>query len=135
MPRNSLADMVTDWETLLKNVADAATELPNIESYKAPLEQLLPRAKDGIALSHARRGLKQQETKELRALMNQGKEAAEKLRSAIKAQFGRKSERLVQFGMRPSRGRKKSAKAKAEKKPKPAEPTSASPSEPTPEVS
>ena len=133
MPRNSLADMVTDWETLLKNVTDTATELPSLDAYKAPLEQLLEKAKDGIALSQARRGLKQQETKDLRLLMGQGKDAAVKLRAALKAHFGAKSERLVQFGMKPARKRKR-PEAK-NKKPKAVDPTSASPSEPTPQES
>jgi hypothetical protein len=133
MPRNSLADMVTDWETLLKNVTDTAAELPGLDAYKAPLEQLLAQAKDEIALSQARRGMKQQETKDLRLLMGQGKEAAAKLRSAVKAHFGAKSERLVQFGMKPARKRKRSD-SKTEK-PKTVDPASASPSEQTPQES
>jgi hypothetical protein len=133
MPRNSLADVVTDWEKLLKNVADTATELPSMEPYKGPLEQLLNQAKDGLALSQARRGLKQQETKDLQLLMGTGKNAAAKLRSAIKAHFGPTSERLIQYGMKPARKRKRSDSKN--KKPKTVDPTSASPSEPTPQES
>jgi hypothetical protein len=125
--------MVTDWETLLKNVTDTAAELPSLDAYKAPLEQLLTQAKGGIALSQARRGLKQQETKDLRLMMGQGKDAAAKLRSAIKAHFGAKSERLIQFGMKPARKRKRSDSKN--KKPKAVDPTSASPSELTPQES
>jgi hypothetical protein len=72
MPKASLADFVTDWETLLKNVSDAAAELPNMDVYKGTLEQLLAKAMDGIALSHARRGLQQQETKERPELVAHG---------------------------------------------------------------
>ena len=136
MPNASLADFVTDWEKLLKNVTDAAAELPDLAVYKEPFTQLLASAKDMLARSQASKGLKQQETKDLQILMGQGKDAAAKLRSALKAHFGPKSERLVQFGMRPFRPRKKSDKAKAKaknKKPEPEEtPASASPSEATP---
>lgn len=107
MPKTSLADFVTDWETLLKNVSDATAELPNMDVYKAALDQLLASAKDGIALSHARRGQKQQETKDLQELIGKGKDAASQLRSAIKAHFGPKSEMLLKFGIKPIRKRKK----------------------------
>jgi hypothetical protein len=130
MPKSSLADFISDWETLLKNVTDTATELPDMDVYKATLEQLAGQAKDGIALAHSRRGFKQQETRDLRSLMIQGKDAAAKLRSAIKAHFGPRSERLVQYGMTPIR--KPDSK---NQKPKPADPAPASPSETTPQAS
>ncbi len=110
MPKASLADFVTDWETLLKNVSDAATELPNLDVYKAPLDQLLTQAMSGLALSQAHRGLKQQGTKDLQSLIAQGKDAAAQLRAAVKAHFGPRSERLLQFGMTPIRPRKKKSK-------------------------
>jgi hypothetical protein len=133
MPKSSLADFVTDWETLLKNVSDAAAELPNLDVYKAALDPLLTSAKNGLALSHARRGQKQQETKDLRELIAQGKDAAANLRSAIKAHFGPKSEMLLKFGMKPIRKRKK-APAQADqtvKKPEPAHPPTPAPSSET----
>jgi hypothetical protein len=116
MPKASLADFVTDWETLLKNVSDAAAELPNMDVYKGALEPLLAKAMEGIALSHARRGVKQQETKDRQELMAQGKDAAAQLRAAVKAHFGPRSERLLQFGMTPIRKRKGSASKSKEPK-------------------
>jgi hypothetical protein len=127
MPKASHADFVTDWETLLKNVSDAAAELPNMDAYKGPLEQVLTQTMSTIAQSHATRGVKQQGTKDLRGLIVQGKDAAAQLRAAVKAHFGPRSERLLQFGMTPIRPRKK------KKEPAPATPpTSAPTSETTP---
>ncbi|HTG31789.1 MAG TPA: hypothetical protein VLB76_02570 [Thermoanaerobaculia bacterium] len=134
MPKSSLADFMSDWETLLKNVTDTATELPDMNVYKTALEQLAERARDGIALAHSRRGFKQQETLERRSVMVEGKDAAAKLRSAIKAHFGPRSERLIQYGMTPIRKRSRKADSK-NKKPKPGEPAPASPSETTPQES
>ena len=132
MPRSSFADFISDWEALLKNVTDTAAELPNMDVYKTALEQLAEHAKDGIALAHSRRGFKQQETRDLRSVMTEGKDAAAKLRSAIKAHFGPRSERLVQYGMTPIRKRIRKADSK-NKKPKPAEPASASQSDSPPQ--
>lgn len=130
MPKSSLADFVTDWETLLKNVSDAAAELPNLDVYKAALDQLLTSAKSGIALSHANRGLKQQQTKDLRELIGKGKDAASQLRSALKAHFGPKSEMLLKFGITPVRKRKK-APAQTVKEPGPAHPPAPAPTSET----
>ncbi len=129
MPKTSLADFVTDWEKLLKNVTDTAAELPNIDVYKTPLDQMLAEAKDGLALAAARVGVKQQETQDRQTLMKEGKEAASKLRLAIKAHFGPKSERLLQYGIKPIRKRKKVATATEE--PESETPTPAPHSEPT----
>jgi hypothetical protein len=134
MPKSSLADFVTDWEKLLKNVTDTSAELPNMDVYKNALDQLLGSAKDGLALAAARVGIKQQETQDRQTLMKQGKEAASKLRSAIKAHFGLKSERLLQYGIQPIRNRPKK-NASVKEKPTPETPASASPSEPTPHAS
>jgi hypothetical protein len=133
MPKSSLADFVTDWETLLKNVSDAAAELPNLDVYKAALEPLLASAKDGLALSQAHRGLKQQQTKDLRELIGNGKDAAANLRSAIKAHFGPKSEMLLRFGMKPIRKRKKAPAQSAQtaKEPEPAHPPAPAPTSET----
>jgi hypothetical protein len=129
MPKTSLADFVTDWETLLKNVTDTATELPDLTVYSSALNQLLGQAKDSLALAAARIGVKQQETQDRQALMKEGKDAASKLRSAVKAHFGSRSERLLQYGMFPIRKRVKVAE---KEKPKPETPAPASPSEVTP---
>ena len=134
MPKSSLADFISDWEALLKNVTETAAELPNMDVYKTALEQLAGQVKDGIALANSRRGFKQQETRDLRSLTIQGKDAAAKLRSAIKAHFGPRSERLVQYGMTPIRKRSRKADSK-NKKPKPADPAPAFPSETIPQES
>lgn len=132
MPKNSQADILTDWETLLKRVASNAADLPNSDLYSAPLAQLLDTAKSSLALSKAHRATKQEGTKDFKTLVREGKDAATKLRAAIKAHFGPRSERLVEFGIQPLRPRKKKPGTEEAKKPKTAEPPSASPSDSAP---
>lgn len=120
MPKGSLADFVTDWDRLVKNVATNAAELPDLAVYKAPLEQLLAKAQEGMARAKIHQGLKQEENKAVQTLIDAGKEAAVKLRAAIKAHLGPRSERLIDYGMKPLRPRSKtSKKAKKAKKPEP----------------
>ncbi|HEV2856111.1 MAG TPA: hypothetical protein VHC97_25205 [Thermoanaerobaculia bacterium] len=122
MPRNSHASVVTDFEELLTNVANA-TDLPDLSIYRAPLEKFLAEIKARGALRKVRIGVKQQETQELQELMAQGKEAASRLRSALKAHFGPKSERLLMFGIPPVR--KRSRPVEVEGAPKPEGPAPA----------
>lgn len=105
MPKNSIASVIATWENVLANVKVHTGEVPNLDVYTAPLEQLLASAKEMNARLDMRRGVKQEETKERRALMLQGKKQVAKVRAALKAHFGVDSERLLEFGARPIRPR------------------------------
>jgi hypothetical protein len=116
MPTNSHADVVTDLEDLLTNVRNA-TDLPDLTAYRAPAEQLLTEMKNRGALRKSRLGIKQQETKELKELTIQGREAASRLRSAIKAHLGPKNPRLLEFGSRPLGKRKRKGEVEGPQEP------------------
>jgi hypothetical protein len=118
------ADFVTDWEATLTNCRNRAAELPDLSAYIAPLETLLAEAKVLTARQKSLRGVKQQENLDLNEVLTKGREAAIRLRAALKAHYGPKSERLIEFGMRPLR--KRVRKPEAEAKPKPVEPAPAS---------
>ena len=100
MPNNSHADTVTEMEDLLTNVRNA-TDLPDLAVYRTPVEQFLTEMKNRGALRKSRLGVKQQETKELKEMRIQAREATSRLRAAIKAHLGPKNPRLLEFGMRP----------------------------------
>ena len=106
MPTNSHADTVTDLEDLVTNVR-RATDLPDFTVYLTPVEQFLSEMKSRGALQKVRVGAKQQETKELQELRSPAREAASRLRSAIKAHLGPKNPRLLEFGIRPLGRRKR----------------------------
>jgi|GEM_PF-1488885 len=127
MPKNSIANVIATWENVLVNVKAHAGEVPNLDVYTAPLEQLLASAKDFNARLDMRRGVKQEETKERRSLMLQGKKQVAKVRAALKAHFGIDSERLLEFGARPIRPRTKKNPATA---PTPATPPPQTPPAP-----
>src|SRR6478672_2374965 len=144
MPTTSMADFMTDWDNLLKRVTANSTELPDLTVYSAPLAQILEAAKAGIAELNGHRGVKQEATKTLKGILTQGSLAATKLRSAVKAHYGRDSERLVEYDMRPVRSRKRKPatppavesppSVPKNEKPKTVDPASASHSEATPKL-
>ena len=71
-------------------------------------EQILAEAKDLTARLEMRKGVKQDETQARQTLMQKGAVQVSRIRSALKAHFGPNSERLIEFGARPVRPRKKS---------------------------
>jgi hypothetical protein len=110
MPRSSIADAIVAWENAVANARANAMDVPGMEAYLAPLEKILTDAKALTARLETRKGVKQEETKDRRALMQAGKVQVSRIRSAIKAFFGPSSERVIEFGGRPVRPRTKKVK-------------------------
>lgn len=138
MPRSSIADAIVGWEKAVANARANAMDVPGMDTYLAPLEKILADAKDVSARLDTRAGVKQQETQDRRALIQAGNVQVSRVRSAIKAFYGPNSERVIEFGARPVRSRKKKAQ-QAEVTPPPASspgtPGSPSPPAPSPEAS
>ena len=110
MPKSSIADAIVAWENAVANARSNAMDVPGMEGYLAPLEKILADAKDLTARLEMRKGVKQEETKDRRALMEAGKVQVSRIRSAIRAFFGPSSERVIEFGGRPVRPRSKKVK-------------------------
>jgi hypothetical protein len=123
---NSYADVVLDWEGLLTAVLENAQFLPNIEPQRAAMEKHLALTKAVKARREAHTAGRQEATQELRLLVAQGRDLAIRLRNAIKAEIGSKTERLVHFGMIPIRKRTRKVKP-AEVKPPVEEPETPKP--------
>jgi hypothetical protein len=107
MPNSSIAEAIIGWEKAVANVRANAMNVPGMEGYLAPLEKILADAKDLTARLDTRKGVKQQETKDRRDLVQAGKLQVSRIRSAIKAFYGPNSERVIEFGARPVRPRTK----------------------------
>jgi len=115
MPRSSIGDAISGWEKAVANARANAMDVPGMEAYLAPLEKILADAKDVSARLDMRLGVKQQEVRDRRALIQAGNFQVSRIRLAIKAFYGRNSERVIEFGARPVRprtGKVKQAKAK-----------------------
>jgi hypothetical protein len=107
MPKNSIADVIMAWETALTNAKMNATDVPGIDGYTAPLEQMLDQAKALSAGLASRYALKQQDTQDRKTLIQEGNVQVSRLRLALKAFYGPHSERIIEYGGRPVRPRTK----------------------------
>jgi hypothetical protein len=107
----SHADIVDDWEALLTAIRGNAEKLPDIERHSSALELVLGQTKAMKAQRDSHAASRQAATQELKKLVTQGRELAIRLRGAVKANIGPKSEQLVEFNMKPIRKRPRKAKA------------------------
>jgi hypothetical protein len=129
MSKSSISSSIVAWENVVANAKASAVDVPGIAEYTAPLEQILAQAKELTARLEMRKGVKQDETKLRQTLMKDGRVQVSRIRSALKAHFGPDSERLIEFGARPVRPRKK-APAKPEPPPVPPPETPETPNPP-----
>ena len=102
---NSLADLIRHGDGLL----EAGERSPEVREAIEPEWQTLSKSVGEVKTLKARQeelnGLRQEVTQKLREAVAQMKDAAIRYRAVVKAKFGPRSERLVQFNMAPLRKR------------------------------
>jgi hypothetical protein len=98
-------------------------DLAHVQGSRAKLAGIVTRIEEITQQQAAMTAGKQEASKQLRLLLRQGKRLATLLRVAVKENYGSDSEKVVEFGLQPFRGRK----AKASK---PVTPETAHPAEP-----
>jgi hypothetical protein len=96
---------MADWDLLIKGVNNKPA-LPDLSGLLEPLVEILEEGRDLEANKAAARSQLSQGAKRSRALVAEGRAAASRLRSALKAHFGGHNEMLVEFGVAPLRKRR-----------------------------
>jgi hypothetical protein len=99
--KGAFADFTDDWQMLITNVRENASELPDLTVQLAALEKVLEEVLSMGARQQSRRGDKQQESKELRGKQREGRGIAAKLRAGIKSHLGYTSPLLHKFRIKP----------------------------------
>lgn len=112
------------WERLLTSMEANGEDFKTLETYRTQLKSMLDTAREASAQQAAMAATKQEASKNLQALLVEGRKLANFLRNGVKQHYGNRSEKLVEFGLAPLRAR---AKAKVDPQP-PAPP----PPSPTP---
>jgi hypothetical protein len=117
---------INGWERLLTSLEANSKDFPQLEPYRAQLAAMLQTARESAAQQAAMAATKQEASQRLQAVLVEGRKMANFLRSGVKRQYGDKSEKLVEFGLKPFRGRPRltaeAAKPPAAPEPAPAEP-------------
>lgn len=103
MPRTSFSDIVVDWQQLLSALDLNAEELTNLAAMRDAMRRIHTRAVELNNEREVARGVAGQTTRDIKDHLFRGRELASKLRRALQAHYGLRSEALRQFGIRPLR--------------------------------
>jgi hypothetical protein len=118
-----LGDLARFTATLAAN----APELPHLEGSRVRLDQVVVDAQDAAKQQAAFTAGKQEASKRLTTLVTEGERLASGIRKLLAQNYGIRSEKLVEFGLQPFRGRpfrgRKVKKDQTEKPEPPATPT------------
>jgi hypothetical protein len=108
------------WERLLGSMEANAGDFPQFDTYRAQLKAMLDGARDASAQQAALAAEKQQATQRLQSVLADGRKLANFLRNGVRQRYGNRSEKLVEFGLRPFRSRIRALAPVTKKPPQPA---------------
>jgi hypothetical protein len=101
MHNASFSDHMASWDRLGRAVANNASDLPHLQHEREALARARREAEEARQRQAVARAAAQQATRDLEAAMASAHEAATRLRSGLWGHYGRKSNTLIEFGMRP----------------------------------
>jgi len=102
---SSYADHIRDWESLETAVTDHVDQLVGYEENLEELQVARDEVKSVKRQQDHHDGARQKATQDLSFALDQGRNAAVKLRGFIKAKLGPRNELLNRFGIAPVRRR------------------------------
>jgi len=108
MANETLGQTLSGWQELTTSLATNSAELPHLEAHRARLADLLKQAQELGMQQAALTASKQEISKQLQGVFSQGRQIASFLRVGIKQHYGTRAEKLIEFGLRPFRGLRRS---------------------------
>jgi methionyl-tRNA synthetase len=96
-----------EWQRLLVALQVNQTELAHLEPQRSQMAALVSQTEDLFQSQAALAASKQDATQQLASLVSDCQRLATVLRFTLKQFYGPGSEKLVEFGIQPFRGRKK----------------------------
>jgi hypothetical protein len=109
MPNETVGQTLSGWQELTSSLTNNTNEIPHLEGHRARLGDLLKQAQDLSTQQAALTASKQEVSKKLQGVVDEGRKIATFLRVGIRQHYGTRAEKLVEFGLRPFRGRRRPA--------------------------
>jgi hypothetical protein len=117
MSKKSLADHLVVWDKLATAIKNKASELPALQPFVEVLKDATVEVREAKQRQVTLRAAAQQASRDLEAAMEKASEAEVRLNRGILSAYGYKSEKLVEFGLRPWRPRRPKAAPEAPEAP------------------
>ena len=106
MKGNTYDASFAEWRRILKPFANKAGETPHLEGHVAKLTSLLAQVDEIDGRQKALAAAKQEMSQQLKALVVEGRKAAAFLKTGLRDHYGRRAEKLTEYGLQPFRGNK-----------------------------
>ena len=106
---------VNGWDKMDVAVTTNAAKVPELEVNLARLRERSQRARALFAQQAALTAAKQEVTKELQQVIQEGNSVVRFLREGLRVYLGKTSEKLIEFGVQPFRGLSREVLAKRRK--------------------
>lgn len=106
MARNSNPETLAEWRRLIQPLPTNQADTPYLEGHYTRLSALLTQVEDIEKQQAALTAAKQEASKQLKALVVEGRKVAAFIKAGLREKYGRGAEKLVEFGLRPFRGKK-----------------------------
>lgn len=103
MATSSRAGYLQECRTIIAVVEVNAADLPDAQTDRAVLTQVVSDTDDAIVRQKYHKGEFQQATRDLEKLRQQGIDYLLRLKNAVRARYGTRSEKLAAFGLNPRR--------------------------------
>jgi hypothetical protein len=109
MASQTFPSETTNWGQMATTVDINKVDLAHLEPQRSRLAVVADSAKATKLKQEAFKAQVQQTTRDLEALMKEGRDLFARLRNGVRTQYGLKSEKLTEFGMKPLRKPQKKA--------------------------
>ena len=105
MRRDRIGESTRGWQRLTASVAANEADLPNLAEHRNRLASLLELIENLTLQQSALNASKQETTSNLQDALAEAHTVADFLRTGVRLKYGKSSQKLVEFGIRPFRGR------------------------------
>jgi hypothetical protein len=109
----SFGEVVSHWGQLSSGLKANVTDLPHLDSHGVQLQAIVTEAQSVLSEQKVQTASKQDLSRQVDALLEQGTKLASFLRAGVKQHYGTRSEKLVEFDLLPFRGKTKAVKPQA----------------------
>lgn len=113
MPKESYGNHMFGWDRLAATAEINVKDLGHMSKEIEVLKEALAEAREAKHRQIVLRAAAQQASRDLEAAMEKANEVAVRLNQGILSRYGNRSEKLVEFGLRPWRPRRPKAAAEA----------------------
>ena|SRR4028119_496705 len=133
MSKLSLADHLARWDKLTATVENNAKDLQAYQEYVGILRTVAAEVREAKQRQLKMRAAAQQASRDLEAALDKARDYEARLNQAVLGTYGRKSEKLVEFGLSPRRptGSRKKKSPQPETSGEASETTSPAPRKPS----